>query len=138
MMKKRRYPLLILMAALLSCSLITSCISLDLDAISGSTLVWNSGSNNYFNREAYTTLPGPKKLVIDGEVEEVTEIKLSRFPLRTVTVKEAVYCPQGDSIAFKGAYRYDGYALCDILSTLKVDKASKEDFWPPVDIYIEV
>ncbi len=81
---------------------------------------------------------GPKKLLIDGEVEEATEIKLSRFPLRTVTVKEAVYCPSGDSIAFKGAFRYDGYALCDILSTLKVDKASKEDFWPPVDIYIEV
>ncbi|MDY0239208.1 MAG: hypothetical protein RBR31_01265, partial [Bacteroidales bacterium] len=137
-MKRIYYPILILLTAVLSSSLVTSCISLDLDAISGSTLVWNSGSNNYFNREAYTTLPGPKKLLIDGEVEEETEIKLSRFPLRTVTVKEAVYCPEGDSIAFKGAFRYDGYALCDILSALKVDKASKEDFWPPVDIYIEV
>lgn len=137
-MKRIYYPILILLTAVLSSNLVTSCISLDLDAISGSTLVWNSGSNNYFNREAYTTLPGPKKLLIDGEVEEETEIKLSRFPLRTVTVKEAVYCPEGDSIAFKGAFRYDGYALCDILSTLKVDKASKEDFWPPVDIYIEV
>ena len=137
-MKIKHYPFLTLSAVVLSFNLITSCISLDLDAISGSTLVWNSGSNNYFNREAYTTLPGPNKLVIDGEVEEVTEIKLSRLPLRTVTVKEAVYCPSGDSIAFKGAFRYDGYALCDILSSLKVDKASKEDFWPPVDIYIEV
>jgi len=137
-MKTKHYPFIALSAVLLSCSIISSCISLDLDAISGSTLVWNSGSNNYFNREAYTTLPGPKKLLIDGEVEAETEIKLSRLPLRTVTVKEAVYCPQGDSIAFKGAYRYDGYALCDLLSTLKVDKASKEDFWPPVDIYIEV
>jgi len=49
-----------------------SCISLDLDAISGSTLVWNSGSNNYFNREAYTTLQGPNRLFIDGEVEQTT------------------------------------------------------------------
>jgi hypothetical protein len=137
-MKIKHVPFLTLSAVLLSGCLMPSCISLDLDAISGSTLVWNSGSNNYFNREAYTTLPGPKRLVIDGEVETETEIKLSRFPLRTVTVKEAVYCPEGDSIAFKGAYRYDGYALCDILSTLKVDKASKENFWPPVDIYIEV
>ncbi|MEJ1729722.1 hypothetical protein SMA90_25655, partial [Escherichia coli] len=137
-MKTKHNPFLTLLAVLLSCSLTISCISLDLDAISGSTLVWNSGSNNYFNREAYTTLPGPKRLLIDGEVEKETEIKLSRLPLRTVTVKEAVYCSEGDSIAFKGAFRYDGYALCDILSTLKVDKASKEDFWPPVDIYIEV
>ncbi len=137
-MKIKYYPFLTLSAVLLSCSLLSSCISLDLDAISGSTLVWNSGSNNYFNREAYTTLPGPKRLLINGEVEEETEIKLSRFPLRTVTVKEAIYCPEGDSIAFRGAFRYDGYALCDILSTLKVDKDSKEDFWPPVDIYIEV
>ena len=115
-----------------------SCISLDLDAISGSTLVWNSGSNNYFNREAYTTLQGPNRLFIDGEVEQTTEIRLSRYPLRTVTVKEAVWCEEGDSIAFLGTFRYDGYALCDILSTLKVDKASKEDLWPPIDVYIEV
>lgn len=125
-------------AVLTAAGLTASCISVNLDAVSGSTLIWNSGSNNYFNREAYTTLTGPKKLLIDGEVEKETEIKLSRLPLRTVTVKEAVYCPGGDSIAFKGTFRYDGYALCDILSTIKVDKASKEDLWPPVDLYIEV
>lgn len=130
-----RLPVLILIAmALLS----PSCIMLDLDAVSGSTLVWDSGSNNYFNREAYTTVQGPKRLLIDGEVEQTTEIKLSRFPLRTVTIKEAVWCEEGDSIAFLGTYRYDGYALCDILSSLKVDKASKEDLWPPIDLYIEV
>ncbi|HHV40834.1 MAG TPA: hypothetical protein GXX61_05600 [Bacteroidales bacterium] len=116
----------------------SSCISVGLDAVSGSTLIWNSGSNNYFNREAYTTLSGPKKLWIDGEVEQPTEVKLSKFPLRTVTVKEATYCKEGDSIAFLGAYRYEGYALCDILSGLKVDKASKEDLWPPIDLYIEI
>ncbi|NLA15166.1 MAG: hypothetical protein GX877_01335 [Bacteroidales bacterium] len=115
-----------------------SCITVGLDAVSGSTLVWNSGSNNYFNREAYTTLPGPKRLVIDGEVEKVTEVKLSKFPLRTVIAKEAVYCEEGDSIAFLGAFRYEGYALCDILSALKVDKESKEDLWPPIDLFIEV
>ncbi|MDD2289471.1 MAG: hypothetical protein PHT64_02705 [Bacteroidales bacterium] len=115
-----------------------SCIMLDLDAVSGSTLVWNSGSNNYFNREAYTTLQGPKKIFIDGEVEQPAEVKLSRFPLRTVTVKEATWCREGDSIAFLGTFRYDGYALCDILSSLRVDKASKEDLWPPIDLYIEV
>lgn len=116
----------------------SSCISVGLDAVSGSTLIWNSGSNNYFNREAYTTLPGPKKLIIDGEVERPVEVKLSKLPLRTVTVKEATYCTDGDSIAFLGTFRYEGYALCDILSSLKVDKASKEDLWPPIDLYIEV
>ena len=126
------------------CALLTvffltpSCVTVGLDAVSGSTLIWNSGSNNYFNREAYTTLQGPKKLVIDGEVEQATEIKLSKFPLRTVTVKEAMYCKEGDSIAFLGAFRYEGYALCDILSAVKVDKESKEDLWPPIDLYIEV
>ncbi len=125
-------------ALVLAFFLTPSCVTVGLDAVSGSTLIWNSGSNNYFNREAYTTLQGPKKLVIDGEVEQTTEIKLSKFPLRTVTVKEAMYCKEGDSIAFLGAFRYEGYALCDILSTVKVDKESKEDLWPPIDLYIEV
>jgi len=131
----RYLPVFVILTGL---SLAVSCITVDLDAVSGSTLIWNSGSNNYFNREPYTTLTGPKKLLVDGEVEKETEIKLSRFPLRTVTVKEAVYCPEGDSIAFLGAFRYEGYALCDILNSLKVDKLSKEDLWPPVDLYIEI
>ncbi len=120
-----------------------------LDAISGSTLVWESGSNNFFNQEASTTLPGTKYITINGEVEKEVKIKLSRMPLRSVTVKEVRYAKSdlssngppseiSEKLNFYGTYRYDGYALCDILSSIKVDKESKEEFWPPVDLYIVV
>lgn len=122
----------------LAFAVLSSCQYLSIDAISGSTLVWESGSNNYFNQEASTTLEGPKYIVLDGEVEQERKIKLSKMPLRTVTVREVKYDGTGDSLSFKGTFRYDGYALCDILSSLKVNKDSKEDFWPPVDLYIEV
>lgn len=117
---------------------LASCQWLHIDAISGSTLVWQSGSNNFYNQEAATTLSGPSIIKLDGEVEKPVTVKLSKMPLRSVTVREVVYDQAGDSLAFKGTFRYDGYALCDILSALKVDKASKEDFWPPVDLYVEV
>lgn len=157
---------------LLSIISLSSCKNFGLDAISGSTLVWQSGSNNFFNQEPSVTLEGSKYITIDGEVESKTTIKLSKLPLRSITVKEArlsenrfkgsiindksfvkqiptkenpaPLAPNGapsindGEIDFYGTFRYDGYALCDILSDIKVDKKSKEDFWPPVDLYIEV
>ncbi len=149
-----------------------SCKNLNIDGISGSTLIWQSGSNNFYNQEASATLKGDNLITINGEVDEVAKIKLSKMPLRSVTVREArisgdhfkgeiidsvgfkystptkenpaQIAPNGapsiskDGIDFYGTYRYDGYALCDILSEIKVNKESKEEFWPPVDLYIEV
>lgn len=113
-----------------------SCKYLGIDAFSGSTLIWESGANNYFNREKPITLPFAGKILITGEVEKDQFVNTSGLPWHSVTVKEFV--PSADSFRFKGAFRYDGFALCDILSTVKVDKESKEDFYPPVDLYVEV
>lgn len=175
----KRFLFLVLGTVLLS-----SCKYFGIDAISGSTLVWQSGSNNFFNQEASTTLPGAKYITLTGEVEKDVTLKLSKMPLRSVTVRETrltgnsfkgtvisqgaftgSWCdsiggyipktaptkenpvqiaPDGapsiskEGLDFFGTYRYDGYALCDILSALRVDKLSKEEFWPPVDLYIEV
>ncbi len=143
-----------------------------IDAVSGPTIEWQSGANNFFNQEDYTKLSGSKFITINGEVEKESKLRLSDFPLRTVTVIEtrevnhvfkgtiidsvnfirnkptkeapAQISPNGTpsksekGYNFYGTYRYDGYALCDILSSTKVDKESKKDFWPPVDLYIEV
>src|SRR5574344_1342388 len=74
---------------LLSIISLSSCKNFGLDAISGSTLVWQSGSNNFFNPEPSVTLEGSKYITIDGEVESKTTIKLSKLPLRSITVREA-------------------------------------------------
>jgi len=114
----------------------TSCRFFNTDAFSGSTLIWKSGANNYFNRESAHPLEFPDKITVTGEVEKDEIVEMKTLPWRSVAVKEAVI--SGDSLSFKGAFRYDGYALCDILSNVKVDKWKKEEFYPPVDLYVEV
>ena len=106
------------------------------DAISGATWQWQSGSNNYYSQEEATELKGPNRITILGEVPHEQVVKLKRIPYRSIAVREARL--SGDTVAFEGLFRYDGYALCDILSSIKIDKASKEDFYPPGDLYVEV
>jgi hypothetical protein len=106
------------------------------DAISGATWQWQSGSNNYYAQEEATELKGPLRMVVTGEVPNEQTVKLKRIPYRSVAVREARL--SGDTVAFEGLFRYDGYALCDILSSIKVDKLSKDDFYPPGDLYVEV
>lgn len=112
------------------------CKYFGIDAFSGSTLIWESGANNYFNREKPTSLPFIGKVLVTGEVEKDRFVNTSGMPWHSVTIKE--YVPSADSMKFEGAFRYDGYALCDILSTIKVNKLSKEDFYPPTDLYVEI
>jgi len=131
MLKKTFY----LMSLLSGICLISSCRWLP-DAVSGATWQWQSGSNNYYSQENATKLTGPKRITVLGEVPKEQVVKLRKMPYRSVTVREARI--SGDSIAFEGLFRYDGYALCDILSAIKVDKLSKDDFYPPIDIYVEL
>ena len=106
------------------------------DAISGATWQWQSGSNNYYAQEKATELKGPDRITVLGEVPNEQVVKLKRIPFRSVAVREARI--SGDTVNFEGLYRYDGYALCDILSGINVDKLSKDDFYPPVDLYVEI
>ena len=115
---------------------LASCKYLHIDGFSGSTIVWESGANNFFNQEAATKLNTPDKILITGEVEGEQVVSLKNLPWHSVTSRDAVM--SGDTVRFEGAFRYDGYALCDILSSVKINKKSKEDFYPPVDLYVEV
>ena len=124
-----------IMSLLSGIFLLSSCRLLP-DAISGATWQWQSGSNNYYSQENATKLKGPDRIVVLGEVPQEQVVKLKRIPYRSVAVREARI--SGDSIVFEGLFRYDGYALCDILSAIKVDKLSKDDFYPPVDLYVEI
>lgn len=115
---------------------LSGCKYLQIDGFTGSTLLWESGANNYFNQEKATELKTPKKILITGEVEKDVTISLKNIPWRSVATREGRM--SGDTLKFEGAFRYDGYALCDLLSSVKIDKKSKESFYPPVDLYVEV
>ncbi|HBZ25514.1 MAG TPA: tungstate ABC transporter substrate-binding protein WtpA [Rikenellaceae bacterium] len=112
------------------------CRYFNTDAFSGSTLIWESGANNYYNRESPHPLEFGEDILVTGEVEKDVRVNLEKLPWRSVAVKESRM--EGDSLVFEGAFRYDGYALSDILSIVKVDKWKKEEFYPPVDLYVEV
>lgn len=79
--------------------------------------------------------PAPR-IEVAGEVAESVTIDLSRLPLRSVVVREAAI--EKGVPSFVGAYRYDGYALADILEAVKVKKRNAAEFPPPVDLLIRV
>lgn len=88
----------------------------------------------YDNAETYN-LP-VETIRVEGEIENPGIVDLSEIPVRTVIVKETLLSEDGDQ--FVGAYRYDGYALYDILNHYKLNKKNKEEFNPIIDLYVQV
>ncbi|HNR37978.1 MAG TPA: hypothetical protein PKN61_02995 [Acidobacteriota bacterium] len=92
-------------------------------------------NNDYFDDAAATTLAGPD-LVIAGDVATPGPVDVSRLPVRSVTVREAVL--KDGQPEFVGAYRYDGYSLFDILRDVKVVKKNEAEFRPVIDLLVVV
>ncbi|MCK5171248.1 MAG: hypothetical protein KAQ75_15325, partial [Bacteroidales bacterium] len=88
----------------------------------------------YDNAETYS-LP-IQALSIEGEIENPGIVDFSTLPLRSVIVKETLLSDDGNK--FVGAYRYDGYALYDILNQIKLNKKNKEEFNPIIDLYVQI
>lgn len=74
---------------------------------------------------------------LDGEVQSPVEVDLRRLPLRTVSIKEFALDSVGNG-QFKGAFSYSGYALYDILNSVKFAKKNEAEFKPPIDLYVVV
>jgi len=89
----------------------------------------------YDNTETYELRP--VNIEIDGEISNPGVIDLSKLPLRSVIVKEALLDSSGDN-RFEGAYRYDGYSLFDILNNVVIKKRNEGEFNPIIDMYVEV
>ncbi|HOB51753.1 MAG TPA: hypothetical protein PK176_09210 [Acidobacteriota bacterium] len=92
-------------------------------------------NNDYFDDAAATTLAGPD-LVIAGDVATPGPVDVSRLPVRSVTVREAVL--KDGQREFVGAYRYDGYSLFDILRDVTVVKKNEAEFRPMIDLLVVV
>ena len=76
------------------------------------------------------------ELELGGEVATPGRVNLEGLPLRSVIVREAVL--ENGAPRFVGAYRYDGYALADILSGVALAKKNAAEFPPPVDLLVRV
>ena len=93
-------------------------------------------STNDFYDGAPTVSLGEPQLVVAGEIANPGPVALSTLPLRSVVVKETR--SDGDSAAFVGAYRYDGYSLDDILNERAVRKKNGKEFPRVIDLYVEI
>jgi len=93
-------------------------------------------NNNFYDNEPTFALP-ISPLEIAGEVENPGMVDFSKLPKRSVIVKETGLKENGTD-AFIGAYRYDGYALFDILNHRILKKNNKAEFPPIIDMYVEI
>lgn len=93
-------------------------------------------TNSFFDNDTLFQFELPS-VYVAGEVEHPGPVSFTGIPLRSVIVKEAHTGP-GGVVEFTGAYRYEGYALTDILNPFVVKKANREAFPPLTDLYIKV
>ncbi len=101
------------------------------------TTLFADDDNNFYNNEQTFPLSGTKIIEIVGEVKAPLKIDLAKLPTREVLVREAIPIT-GDSVAFIGAYRYDGISLFDILSTAQIEKKNETEFGSVIDLMIKV
>ncbi len=106
------------------------------DAISGASISMALHGNSLYHQTALVSLAtGP--LQVAGEIKNGGNVDLTRFYKHEIVVKESVY--HSDSgIQFRGAFRYMGYSLFDLLHPYEVQKKNAEMFRPQIDLYIVI
>lgn len=92
-------------------------------------------TNDFYDNAETHNLP-VNQISIEGEIDNPGIVDFSKIPVRSVIVKETLLDENGDK--FVGAYRYDGYALYDILNHVKLNKKNKEEFNPIIDLYVQI
>jgi hypothetical protein len=93
-------------------------------------------TNNFFDNSETTDLT-PVSIEIAGEVSNPGKADLSQLNYHSVIVKETVLNDDGSEI-FIGAYRYDGYALSEIIDPFILNKSNAEEFPPLIDLFVEI
>jgi hypothetical protein len=124
------FSLLIIILYINSCGFLSD----SFDAITGATGMLTSKGNSPFHGSDEKRLK-TGSLEVAGEVADPGPVDLTYHYKREIIVKDAR--PGGDmDVRFKGAYRYRGYSLFDLLHPFVVQKNNIEEFRPGTDIYI--
>ena len=93
-------------------------------------------TNDFYDNEDTYQLPHSMKIQVSGEIVNPGTIDISKLPLHSVIIKEAL--PTESGTKFIGSYRYDGVSLYDILNEYVLAKKNAKEFRPIIDLYIEV
>jgi predicted transcriptional regulator len=94
-----------------------------------------SQTNDFYDDAETVKLTSPQIEII-GEISNPRKVDLSILPIQSVIVKETFLKDENDE--FVGAYRYDGYALYDILNSMVLKKKNEAEFKPIIDLYVEI
>ncbi len=135
-MKKNAYFLLLVLFFIVSCKnnekegIINSKNNINYKADT------NDRTNDFYDNEKTYNLKGNNFIEVTGEVANPDTVYFSGLPLHSVIIKEAVI--KDNKSSFKGAYRYDGYSLYDILNNIVLKKKNQREFPPIVDLYIKI
>jgi hypothetical protein len=95
-----------------------------------------TATNDFLDDSETVALPGTTTIEVDGEVGNPGKVNLALLPLRSVGVKETIL--KDGTNTFVGAYRYDGYALDEVLDRIVLQKKNQKEFRPIIDAYVEV
>lgn len=134
MVKKSIFSSFILIVTLLSACGTTKTTSTD--AVSGATKVKVvKGNSLYHNTE--TTKLKAGELFVTGEVQQPGKVDFRKMYPREVFVKETLLNSENKP-DFRGAFRYSGYSLFDVLNEFILKKKNAEIFRPEIDLYIKV
>ncbi|MBW6461294.1 MAG: hypothetical protein K0B08_12050 [Bacteroidales bacterium] len=107
-----------------------------LDAVTGASLTIAQDGNSLFHQtDALSLTPG--EIEIAGEVKKGGMVDFKNHYKREVVMKEAIPDENGN-IQFKGAYRYIGYTLFDLLHPFIQDKKNAALFRPAIDLYVVI
>jgi hypothetical protein len=93
-------------------------------------------TNDPYDDFETVALPGATTIEVDGEVAAAVKVNLAQLPIRSIVVKEMAL--RDGKAVFVGAYRYDGYALDEILDRVVLQKKNQKEFRPTIDAYVEV
>lgn len=93
-------------------------------------------TNNFYDKSETLHL-GLPVITVAGETSASVTADLSALQKRSVMVKEAFINGENSNL-FRGAYRYDGYSLFDILNTVVPEKSNREEFGSVIDLYAEI
>ena len=99
------------------------------------SIVKANDTNDLYKKSAFKEL-GKLSLELQGEISSPGLVDLSDLPLHSVINRESEI--RNDQREFRGAYRYEGYALFDILDNHLPQKKNAQEFKQTLDLLVAV
>ena len=100
-----------------------------------SRILYADDTNDFYSKSAFKEL-GKPSLELLGEIDSPGAIDLSGMPLHRVINRDSEI--RNGKAEFRGAYRYEGYSLFDILKNHLPQKKNAQEFKQTLDLLVAI